>query len=489
MGVPQTLPANFDGFDKAPATLPADFSQWDQPKQPSAASRLGTNFLSGLGVTSNDDAKNFFRHPLDTVIKSFEAQGELAKKARAAYDKGDYMGALQHGLNYLVPFVGQQTDQAGEQLKQGDIAGGVGRTLGAAAPIVAGSPEVQSAAGDVASAAADTAGKALQVARRITPKQVAQGVGGVSGAGLGHGALSVPGAYYGVKGAGNLAEGILGKERANAPIGLPSRVAGGPASAPEFTAPATEVESPAASAVPAAQSPAAAPAATSPESAAPAATPQPTRATLSNLKQQINDSLGGKTDYEMAGGKPLEKGKPIAARPQTNLKQQIADAAEKPAAQTPRAPLTDLQKQIATAANPLPDGFTATPDSSLLKGYKYDPAKQQFSAVLNDGASYMHGEVSPEQVKAFEDADSQGSAWTKKIKQGPGTVLMEKNGVPVRKAARTIVTDPETGGPEFSDVIAAKQAAAQATPAADDDLTSQLEQSLAAARARKGATR
>ena len=54
--------------------------------------------LSGLGVTSDEQAKNFFAHPLDTVIKSFEAQGQLAKKARDAYDKGDYMGALQHGL-------------------------------------------------------------------------------------------------------------------------------------------------------------------------------------------------------------------------------------------------------------------------------------------------------------------------------------------------------------------------------------------------------
>lgn len=155
---PQTLPADFQQWDKAPATLPADFNQWDQPKgapvsQPSALSRLGTNFLSAIGVGSNDDAKNFFEHPIQTAMNSLNAQGELAKKAKDAYDRGDYKSAVIHGLNYLVPFIGQQTDKAGEQIAQGDYAGAVGRTLGAAAPIIAGSPEVQAGASDATSAA------------------------------------------------------------------------------------------------------------------------------------------------------------------------------------------------------------------------------------------------------------------------------------------------------------------------------------------------
>src|ERR1700733_132134 len=199
MGAPQTLPADFQGWDKTPsggpppASLPADFSQWDAPAKaapatPSAASRLGTNFFSGLGVTSNEQAKNFFGHPLDTVIKSFEAQGELAKKARDSYNKGDYMGALQHGLNYLVPFVGQQPDQAGEQLKSGDIAGGVGRTLGAAVPIAAGSPEVQSAASDAAAAAGARGAAGVRAAARganLALEKAPGTVGGSVGAGIG----------------------------------------------------------------------------------------------------------------------------------------------------------------------------------------------------------------------------------------------------------------------------------------------------------------
>lgn len=238
MGAPQTLPATFDQWDKTgpPASLPADFNQWDQPKPASAASRLGSNLLSGLGVTDDEGAKNFFAHPLDTVIKSFEAQGELAKKARDAYDKGDYEGALQHSLNYLVPFVGQQTDQAGEQLKEGDIAGGIGRTLGAALPIIAGSPEARTVASTAASTVAEKGAAAIRATARGVNKglEVAPGtIGATLGATIGGKVAGAPGAEI-----GGIAGGIAGREilpKVRIPgegFGFPSRVTGGPATIP-----------------------------------------------------------------------------------------------------------------------------------------------------------------------------------------------------------------------------------------------------------------
>jgi hypothetical protein len=216
-----------------------------------------------------------------------------------------------------------------------------------------------------------------------------------------------------------------------------------------------DVESPEPSATPTAR--AAAPSATSAEAAAPpaAAKPATAKAPLSDLQNQIEKALGGK---------PLARGIP--------LKNQT----------------------------PLPEGFTPTPDSSLLKGYKYDPAAQEFEAVLKNGERYAHGQVTPDQFERFEAADSQGSAWTKEIKQGPGTVLVRKNGVPVVKP-RTVVFDPETGAPEFSDVLEAKPKPAAAAPKAaapkpaakpapvaaadEDDLTAQMQQSLG--HAEKGA--
>lgn len=121
------------------------------------------------------------------------------------------------------------------------------------------------------------------------------------------------------------------------------------------------------------------------------ATPAAPAATPAKVEQALNESLGGQ---------PLVRG--------VSLRNQ-------PAAQ-------------AAAAGKLPAGFTPV-DSTVLKGYKYDPQAQEFTAITNNGQSYTHGEVTPEQVAAFENADSQGSAWTKFIRNN--NVLVKKNGVPV----------------------------------------------------------
>jgi hypothetical protein len=58
----------------------------------------------------------------------------------------------------------------------------------------------------------------------------------------------------------------------------------------------------------------------------------------------------------------------------------------------------------------VPEGHTPV-DSSALKSYKYDPAKKEFHAVTKTGATYIHGEVTPEEAVAFDKAESKGKAW------------------------------------------------------------------------------
>jgi hypothetical protein len=161
---PQTLPANFTGWDQAaqpPATLPANFSQWDDQKsaqQPpaapdSAASRFGSNLASGAGVTSTEGAKQFFTHPLDVLKAMAQQQGELGVRAKNELANKDYVRGLTHAVEYLMPGLGPNLAQAGDQLQKGDIAGGVGRTLGAAIPIAAASPEIRAGAVNAAKTA------------------------------------------------------------------------------------------------------------------------------------------------------------------------------------------------------------------------------------------------------------------------------------------------------------------------------------------------
>ena len=168
------------------------------------------------------------------------------------------------------------------------------------------------------------------------------------------------------------------------------------------------------------------------KAAAAAAAPlQPTKpapdTSPKSVQSQINDALGGR---------PLVRG--------VSLKNQ-------PSAQ-------------ATAAGKLPEGYTPV-NSTLLKGYKYDPGAQEFSAILQDGQSYTHGNVNPDQVAAFEGANSKGNGWTKAIKQGPGTVLVRKNGRPVIKPMpREAVAESPEQTPEQPST---------------DDLMKQLQDSLA----------
>jgi hypothetical protein len=110
-----------------------------------------------------------------------------------------------------------------QSAKEGDVAG---VAAGAVVPIATlGAAEAihQTGVGaKVTTRALDAAGDAIDAARQkitnVTPKQAAQVVGGAGGGIAGHGPLSAPGAYYGAKTAGGITEGVLGKERANAPI-------------------------------------------------------------------------------------------------------------------------------------------------------------------------------------------------------------------------------------------------------------------------------
>jgi hypothetical protein len=332
---PKTLPADFAAWDKPPATLPAEFSNWDQPSKtgeakPSTASHITNEFLSGLGIGSKEDAKNFFEHPINTMMDSFKGQGELAIKARDAYKRGDYTNAVIHGLNYLVPFIGQQTDKAGEQMQKGDIAGGLARTAGVAGSIIAGAktPEVTGRMPALSDIIKAKAAKITDAARETAPA-VARNP-----------ASELPAAFQ-----------PLPKKAPAVPgtVDLPFR-------APETRSLADLNGSP---------------------------TAAPPKVTPKAVESQLNESLGGQ---------PLQKNVP--------LRQQL------PAAQK------------ATAATKLPDGFTAV-ESSALRGYKYNPATREFESITKDGRHYIHGDVSPEEAQAFEQADSKGKAWSQLKSQNP----------------------------------------------------------------------
>lgn len=114
----------------------------------------------------------------------------------------------------------------------------------------------------------------------------------------------------------------------------------------------------------------------------------------------------------------------------------------------------------------IPEGHTPV-KSSAIRSYKYDPATKEFEASTASG-TYIHGDVSPEQVEAFEKASSKGKAWSD-LKNNSTYVGKIVNGERVAaKPPRDLGSaSPEDLAPEWGKALAdvkAKKAARIARP-------------------------
>jgi hypothetical protein len=74
-------------------------------------------------------------------------------------------------------------------------------------------------------------------------------------------------------------------------------------------------------------------------------------------------------------------------------------------------PLKQQGSRITSAAPNPAEGMRPV-DSTAIKSYRYDPARREFEVVTQNGSHVIHGDVSPEQAKAFENASSKGKAWS-----------------------------------------------------------------------------
>jgi hypothetical protein len=312
---------------------------------------------------------NWVQGPDSTLNKFvFKPADAEADKAKNLWNQGRYTEAVGHGLAAAVPLVGPAAAQLGEQAGTGDVGGALAKGAGMAA-----------------------GGEALNLSAKLA-QALPEGVSNIAKnpslqAGVTAAAKKLPvAAIRRIPYVGDVAADVY-------KAGTEAAAKAQPFDATEANVPYAGEEAP-----PATRTVVTDPATGRPEFSDVLAARQPQAApaapvTPAKLEEVLNQATGGQ---------PLVRG--------VSLRNQ-------PAAQ-------------AVASGKLPEGFTPV-DSSLLKGYKYDPEAQEFTAVLKNGQSYTHGEVTPEQVDAFEKADSQGAAWTKNIKQGAGTVLVAKNGKPV----------------------------------------------------------
>jgi hypothetical protein len=112
-------------------------------------------FSQGLGGPSTlkeayQDARNTptgFAHPYESLKAAVTGivgglnSGPILDAAKQSWDAGDKVTATRHFVNALIPFVGANSDLAGDELISGQTGKAVGHTLAAVAPFILGAAE------------------------------------------------------------------------------------------------------------------------------------------------------------------------------------------------------------------------------------------------------------------------------------------------------------------------------------------------------------
>lgn len=113
----------------------------DEPSQPEGSAAW--RFLSNAGemlnpVTMVKGVASAIAHPIDTGKALVGSQLDQFRTAKDLYNQGRYEEAGGHAVAGALPLLGPAAAAAGEQIAQGDIAGGLGKGAGLLAPAVIG---------------------------------------------------------------------------------------------------------------------------------------------------------------------------------------------------------------------------------------------------------------------------------------------------------------------------------------------------------------
>ena len=105
----------------------------------------------GLVEQAKWEADQLIHHPIDMLSESFKAAnpirmitnsaGAEGQAAHDAFKKHDYEGAIAHAGYSVIPGIGHTLGDAGEQIRNHDFSGGLGKTAGVAAQLALSSPE------------------------------------------------------------------------------------------------------------------------------------------------------------------------------------------------------------------------------------------------------------------------------------------------------------------------------------------------------------
>jgi hypothetical protein len=119
-------------------TMQQEIDAWERRPEPvnlnSSLRRTVTNFGRMVNpINLAEGAVEAIASPIQTVKNVWGQMGDQATKAREAFGEGRYSEAVGHGLASSVPIIGPAAAGVGEQIAEGDVAGGLGAAAGLAA--------------------------------------------------------------------------------------------------------------------------------------------------------------------------------------------------------------------------------------------------------------------------------------------------------------------------------------------------------------------
>ena len=129
-----TAPSGPVTFRAEDIDRPPDFTATNEPPSESMWQQV-KDFASEAGgqinpIAAVQSAGQALMHPVTAVQQIGAAQGALYDKAKASYEKGDYVSAATHFVNYLLPLIGPGLDAAGEKMRKRQIGAGAGEAVG-----------------------------------------------------------------------------------------------------------------------------------------------------------------------------------------------------------------------------------------------------------------------------------------------------------------------------------------------------------------------
>jgi len=119
------------------ATVPQANPTWSGPIAQAfgKVGNVGAKFVSGLGneinpVSGIEGAAQAVRHPINTIMADEQSRADVYHQAEQEFKAGNYSAGALRLIYSAIPLLGPEANRIGNEINQGQVAKGVGESVG-----------------------------------------------------------------------------------------------------------------------------------------------------------------------------------------------------------------------------------------------------------------------------------------------------------------------------------------------------------------------